>query len=313
MDWDYAIKEFTSYIKMERSLSGNTVQAYLSDIGKLHRYIEDNFDKCQPLKVAPEMIENFLASLHDLNVAVQTQSRVLSGIKAFYKFLYHTGQTERDPTALISAPRYNRALPDVLEVHEIELILEVIDVSRPEGLRNRAIIETLYSSGLRVSELVGLTLGNLYFDQGFLKITGKGAKERLVPVGKDAQQYITRYLAEVRGGITPKTGHERYVFLNRRGGRLSRVMIFMIIKDLAALAGIRKKVSPHTFRHSFATHMVEGGADLRAVQEMLGHESITTTEIYTHLDMAYLHQIITDFHPRNRPGPAATETGDQET
>ena len=228
-----------------------------------------------------------------------SQARIISGIKSFYKYLLFEGEIKEDPSQLIEAPKLGRKLPDTLDINEIDRLLESIDHSTPEGTRNRAILETLYSCGLRVSELITLRLSHLYMEAGYVRVIGKGDKERLVPIGREAIKYINIYKDEVRNHITIKPGNEDYVFLNRRGAKLTRVMIFTIIKNLAKTAGIRKNISPHTFRHSFATHLIEGGADLRAVQEMLGHESITTTEIYTHLDRSYLQQVIKEFHPRS--------------
>jgi integrase/recombinase XerD len=235
-------------------------------------------------------------------MSAHSQARILSGLKAFYKYLLYEELIDKDPTALIEGPKLGRKLPDTLGYHEIEKLLDAIDLSKPEGGRNRAMLEVLYSSGLRVSELVDLKLNNVFFDVGFLRVTGKGNKEHLVPIGRDAMKYMTIYIDEIRGKPPHKhaqKGHEGIVFLNRNGRRLTRVMIFTIIKNLAIAIGLKKTISPHTFRHSFATHLIEGGADLRAVQEMLGHESITTTEIYTHLDRDYLKQTIKEFHPRS--------------
>jgi integrase/recombinase XerD len=232
-------------------------------------------------------------------MSAYSQARILSGLKAFYKYLLFEELIEKDPTALIEGPKLGRKLPDTLDYEEIVRMFDAIDLSLPEGGRNRAMLEILYSSGLRVSELVELKIGNVYFDIGFLRVIGKGNKERLVPVGRDAMKFLKIYLEEIRVHVPVQKGFESHVFLNRRGRKLTRVMIFLIIKDLAARIGLRKTISPHTFRHSFATHLIEGGADLRAVQEMLGHESITTTEIYTHLDRDYLRQVIQDFHPRS--------------
>jgi integrase/recombinase XerD len=243
-----------------------------------------------------------LQYVHELGMSAYSQARILSGVKAFYRYLLDEELIEKDPTALLEGPRLGRKLPDTLSYQEIVQLLDAIDLSTPEGARNRAIIEVLYSSGLRVSELVNLTINNVYFDLGFLRVIGKGNKERLVPIGSDAMKYTALYIQEVRGvhpHKPPRKDSESIVFLNRNGGKLTRVMIFTIIKNLAATIGLKKTVSPHTFRHSFATHLVEGGADLRAVQEMLGHESITTTEIYTHLDREYLKQVIKEFHPRS--------------
>jgi len=303
MNWETAIKEYSHYLKLERSFSNHTIVNYMCDLEKIHHFSTTHFPEKTPLDLTEQDIEQFLAFLYDLGVSPATQSRVLSGVKSFYRFLFQHDYHTLDPTMLISAPKYNRKLPEVLSFEEIEAMLAVIDMTKAESHRNKAMIETLYSSGLRVSELINLKLGHLYLEAGFLKIFGKGNKERLVPIGSEAIEQITLYIEHSRPNIQPKKGHEEYVFLNRRGARLSRVMIFLVVKDLAAKAGIQKKVSPHTFRHSFATHLVEGGADLRAVQEMLGHESITTTEIYTHLDMHYLKTVIEKFHPRSEERP----------
>jgi integrase/recombinase XerD len=253
-----------------------------------------------PLRVTTGHIQNFLQYIAgDLEMSAYSQSRILSGIKSFYAFLVYEEIMGHNPAELIDSPKLGRKLPDVLNVYEIEKILDAIDMSKPEGGRNRAMLEMLYSSGLRVSELINLKMNQVYFDIGFLRILGKGNKERLVPIGKSALKYLQIYIEEIRCHVKIHSGHENFVFLNRRGKGLTRVMIFTIIKELVKIAGIEKTVSPHTFRHSFATHLVEGGADLRAVQEMLGHESIITTEIYTHLDREYLKQIIEEFHPRS--------------
>jgi len=296
--WQSYIKHFKNYLRLERSFSDNSVQAYIRDTEKLAEYLELAAINLSPVDIEEEHLLAFLKYLSELGLSAHTQARMLSGIKAFYKYLILENEITEDPTELIEAPRLPRKLPDVLSYEEIEQILQVIDHSTPEGTRNRAIIEVLYSSGLRVSELVGLQLTFCYFDIGFIRILGKGDKVRLVPIGKEAIKYTQLYLDHVRSEIEAKKESEDIVFLNRRGGQLSRVMVFLIIKDAAEKAGISKNVSPHTFRHSFATHLIEGGASLRAVQEMLGHESITTTEIYTHLDRDYLRQIITEFHPR---------------
>lgn len=296
--WQSYIKHFKNYLRLERSFSDNSVQAYIRDTEKLAEYLELAAINLSPADIREEHLLAFLKYLSELGLSAHTQARMLSGIKAFYKYLILENEIAEDPTELIEAPRLPRKLPDVLSYEEIEQLLQAIDHSTPEGTRNRAIIEVLYSSGLRVSELVGLQLTFCYFDIGFIRILGKGDKVRLVPIGKEAIRYTQLYLEHVRSEIEPKKESEDIVFLNRRGGQLSRVMVFLIIKDAAEKAGISKNVSPHTFRHSFATHLIEGGASLRAVQEMLGHESITTTEIYTHLDRDYLRQIITEFHPR---------------
>lgn len=285
-------------MKLERSLSQNSIDAYLRDVEKLQQYVELSGLKSTPLKITTKELQKFIHYINELGMSAYSQARILSGIKAFYKYLEFEELIDSSPAALLEGPKIGRKLPDTLEYQDIEKLLEAIDLSSPEGARNRAILETLYSSGLRVSELVDLRLSNVYFDIGFLRVLGKGNKERLVPIGKDAMKYMKIYVEDVRVHIPIKKGFDNYVFLNRRGSKLSRVMIFLVIKSLAEKIGLKKTISPHTFRHSFATHLIEGGADLRAVQEMLGHASITTTEIYTHLDRDYLRQVIQEFHPR---------------
>ncbi len=299
MNWELQIKQFKNYLKLERSLSDNSIEAYIHDIIKLKQFIEMSNLDISPPKVESIHLQDFLEYINGLGMTAHSQARVLSGIKAFYKYLMFEELVEKDPTALIEGPKLGRKLPDTLSYHEIEQLFEAIDMSTPEGARNRAMLEVLYSSGLRVSELVDLRLTNIYFDIGFLRVVGKGNKERLVPVGKDALKFLKIYTEEIRVHVDIKEGHQNYAFLNRRGRQLTRVMIFTIIKNLSKAIGMKKSISPHTFRHSFATHLIEGGADLRAVQEMLGHESITTTEIYTHLDRDYLRQVIQEFHPRS--------------
>lgn len=304
--WDLQIRGFGNYLKLERSLSPNSVEAYIRDVTKLQQYMEMAHLSLDSTKVATRHLQGFIEYINELGVSAASQARILSGIKAFYKYLLLEQEIDTDPTRLIEGPKLGRKLPDTLSYHEIEALLNAIDLSTPEGARNRAMLEVLYSSGLRVSELVELKRSNLYFDIGFLRVTGKGNKERLVPVGKDAIKYTTIYLNEVRGihpHKAPEKAFDNHVFLNRHGRKLTRVMVFTIIRNLAKAIGLKKTISPHTFRHSFATHLIEGGADLRAVQEMLGHESITTTEIYTHLDREYLRQVIQEFHPRNRRRP----------
>ena len=298
MHWDFHIKHFEHYLKLEKSLASNSVEAYVHDIVKLRQFIEISNEEINPDQIKGSDLENFIAYLYKLGVSPFTQARIISGIKAFYKYMLYEEVILKDPTTLLEAPKLGRKLPDTLAVHEIDRLFAAIDLSTPEGTRNKAMLETLYSSGLRVSELTNLKIGNIYFDIGFLKILGKGNKERLVPIGREALKFIKIYLEEVRCHLTIKAGFESFVFLNRRGQSLTRVMVFTIIKQLARKAELNKNISPHTFRHSFATHLIEGGADLRAVQEMLGHESITTTEIYTHLDRDYLRQVIFEFHPR---------------
>lgn len=299
MNWKILIRQFRDYLKLERSLSGNSIEAYEHDVVKFMQYLEINDPSVGPLQVKGKHIQFFLEYITEMGMSSYSQARILSGVKSFFRFLLMEEIRDDDPSALIDSPKLGRKLPDTLSFPEIEAILGVIDLSSPEGMRNRAMLETLYSCGLRVSELIELKISNLFFDDGFIKVLGKGNKERLVPIGRDARKYIGIYRNEIRCHINIVKGAENFVFLNRRGNKLTREMVFMIIKSLTAKAGINKTVSPHTFRHSFATHLIEGGADLRAVQEMLGHESITTTEIYTHLDRDYLQQIIKDFHPRS--------------
>jgi len=300
--WEERIKDFGHYLKLERSLSDNSVEGYLSDVGKLKQFIDISRKSIRPEDISPNDLRAFLEYVNELGMSAHSQARILSGLKSFFKYLLFDGSIEKDPTALIEGPKLGRKLPDTLSFHEIERLLNAVDLSTAEGGRNRAILEVLYSSGLRVSELVDLQLSNVYRDSGFLRVTGKGNKERLVPIGRDALKYLDIYLEAIRGKAphkSPKKGFESFVFLNRNGSKLTRVMVFTIIRNLAQRIGLRKRISPHTFRHSFATHLIEGGADLRAVQEMLGHESITTTEIYTHLDRDYLKQVIQEFHPRS--------------
>ncbi|MFN3404926.1 MAG: site-specific tyrosine recombinase XerD [Cytophagaceae bacterium] len=299
MNWELLIKQFKTYLQLEKSLSENSVQSYVHDIVKLRQFLEISNCSKSPAQLSLKELQDFLVFLNDLGSAPHSQARIISGIKAFFKFLVLEEVINIDPSDMLEAPKLGRKLPDTLSFHEIESLLTAIDLSSAEGQRNRAMLETLYSSGLRVSELVDLRINNVFFNEGFLKVLGKGDKERLVPIGREAMKFMKIYLNEIRVHIQIQKGFETYVFLNRRGTRLTRVMVFMIIKNLAEKIGLRKQVSPHTFRHSFATHLIEGGADLRAVQEMLGHESITTTEIYTHLDRDYLKQIIRDYHPRS--------------
>lgn len=296
--WNLYCKEFGNYLKLERSLSANSIEAYVHDVNLLKQYVELAKLDISPLAISSKNMQGFLQHINDLGMSAHSQARILSGIKGFYKYLLSEELVEKDPTSLIEGPRLGRKLPDTLDYAEIVTLLEAIDLSTPEGGRNRAMLEVLYSSGLRVSELVELKRANIYFDLGFLRVVGKGNKERLVPVGRDAMKYLKIYLEEIRVHIPVQKGFEGYVFLNRRGKKTSRVTVFLMIKSLAAKIGLKKGISPHTFRHSFATHLIEGGADLRAVQEMLGHESITTTEIYTHLDRDYLKQVVKEFHPR---------------
>ncbi len=286
-------------MKLERSLAPNSVDAYLSDIAKLQEFLTINERDTPPAKIAQQDLIDFIEFINELGMSPYSQARMVSGLKAFFRFLIYEEVIAKDPSELLEAPKLGRKLPDTLDFPEIEQLLAAIDLSKPEGTRNRAMLETLYSSGLRVSELIELKISNVHEDIGFLKVVGKGSKERLVPIGREALKHIRLYQEHVRVHIPVQKGFEDHLFLNRRGKSLTRVMIFTIIKGLSAKIGLKKNISPHTFRHSFATHLIEGGADLRAVQEMLGHESITTTEIYTHLDRDYLKQVIKEFHPRS--------------
>lgn len=299
MNWDLHIKHFKNYLKLERSLSDNSIEAYEHDVVLLKQFLELSKLEISPLTLTTKNIQSFLKHTNELGMSAHSQARILSGLKAFYKYMLFEELIVRDPTELIEGPRLGRKLPDTLSYHEIESLLEAIDLSTSDGTRNRAMIETLYSSGLRVSELVSLKVDHIYSDIGFLRVIGKGNKERLVPIGQSALKHLDIYIKQVRVHSRIQKGFESFVFLNNRGKALSRVMVFIIIKNLAAKIGLKKMIGPHTFRHSFATHLIEGGADLRAVQEMLGHQSITTTEIYTHLDRDYLRQVIQEFHPRS--------------
>jgi len=301
LNWQSHINGFSAFLKLEKGLSVNSIEAYLRDVGKLQEYIQLSKTNKSPAEISPEDLNQFLVTLNELGIHQRSQARLLSGLRTFYKYLLLEDIVESDPTELIDSPKLPRTIPDFLTVEEINLILAQIDMSRPDGQRNRAMFETLYGCGLRVTELVNLTLTNLFLEEGFIKVLGKGDKERLVPIDPASIKHIKTYKNLVRVHQDIQLGEEDLLFLNRRGKRLSRQYVFMALKDLVALAGIDKKVSPHTFRHSFATHLVEGGASLRAVQEMLGHQSITTTEIYTHLDRDYLRQSIIEFHPRYKP------------
>ncbi|MBL0356836.1 MAG: site-specific tyrosine recombinase XerD [Chitinophagaceae bacterium] len=295
--WEPYKKGFKAYLQLEKSLSKNSVDAYLHDIEKLNAYFEQAGIKRVPKEVVLKDLEVFLKWITELGMMPGSQARIISGLKSFFKYCLLEQITSTDPTALLEAPKLKRSLPDILSFEEIERIINEIDLSTPEGGRNKAILETLYSCGLRVTELVNLRISCLHLDVGFVRVIGKGDKERLVPIGSDAIKYINIYKNDIRVHISIQPGNEDVLFLNRRGSKLSRVMVFLVIKQMTKKAGITKTISPHTFRHSFATHLVEGGADLRAVQEMLGHESITTTEIYTHLDRKYLRDTLAKFHP----------------
>lgn len=298
--WEPYKKGYKAWLQLERSLSDNSVEAYLRDIDKLTQYLQTTSALKAPDAVELKDLQQFLQWIAGLGLNAASQARILSGIRSFYKYCFIEQIVRKDPTTLLDSPKLRRALPDVLSFDEIESIINHIDLSKPEGGRNKAILETMYSCGLRVSEVVDLRISSIYPDVGYIRVIGKGDKERLVPIGESAIKYIRIYQQEIRPHIPIKPGSEDILFLNRRGARLTRVMIFYIIRDLARLTGITKTISPHTFRHSFATHLVEGGADLRAVQEMLGHESITTTEIYTHLDREYLRETLHRYHPAFR-------------
>ncbi len=297
--WDSYIKGFRLYLQLERSLSENSVEAYALDIEKLSTFIQQKY-AIGPQKVELQHLQDFVKWVSENGYGATSQARILSGIRSFYKYLLLENVMDADPTALIESPKTSRKIPEVLNIHEIDNIINSIDRSKPEGERNKALLETLYSCGLRVSELVNLKISDLHLNEAYIKVCGKGNKQRLVPIGETGKKHIELYLQQIRLHYPVKKGCDDVLFLNRRGGKLSRVYIFMLIKELSIKAGIKKDISPHTFRHSFATHLIEGGADLRAVQEMLGHESITTTEIYTHLDDMYLRENIISFHPRNR-------------
>ncbi|PIF05965.1 MAG: tyrosine recombinase XerD [Draconibacterium sp.] len=299
MKWDDAKKGFENYLKLEKSLSANSILAYINDINKLIDYFKEENRRILPEKVKAEHIKGFIESLNIDGISPRTQARCLSGLKSFYKYLLWEDIVSIDPTELLEPPKIGRKLPDILTMEEIDLLIESIDLGKAEGQRNKAMLETLYSCGLRVSELISLKITNLFFEEGFVKVEGKSGKERLVPISGRAVCEIKKYLENYRQTLKISSESENILFLNRRGEKLSRVMIFTIIKNLVKKNGLKKKISPHTFRHSFATHLVNGGADLRAVQEMLGHESILTTEIYTHLDREYLKSTINQFHPRS--------------
>jgi len=300
MDWNSSINGFKSYLKLERSFSPNSVDAYYRDVNKLWEYIRIKGIEVGPTKIQSEHLEDFIFWLNDLGLEAKSQARILSGMKAFYRFLLLEDMMDHDPTQLLEGPRMSRTIPEVLSYEEIQKLLQAVDLSTDHGVRNRAMLETLYASGLRVSELINLKITNIYEDIGFIKVIGKNDKERIVPIGEEAIKHINLYKKGVRQHLKKiHPEYENILFLNRYGRRLTRVMVFLVIKDLVKLTDIKKNVSPHTFRHSFATHLIEGGADLKAIQDMLGHESITTTEVYTHLDTEYLRETILTFHPQN--------------
>jgi integrase/recombinase XerD len=295
--WEAYKKSFKAYLQLERSLSDNSVEAYLRDVDKLTDYLQSVKTLKAPQDVDLKVLQHFVKWISELDMTASSQARIIAGIRAFYKFCLIENIVTADPSILLEAPKLKRALPDILSFEEIEKIIGSINLSAKEGTRNKAILETMYSCGLRVSEVINLKISCLYFNDGFIRVIGKGDKERLIPIGDDAVNYIDIYLETIRRLDPIEKGFEDILFLNNRGKSLSRIMIFYIIKALAKKAGISKVISPHTFRHSFATHLVEGGADLRSVQQMLGHESITTTEIYTHLDRDYLRETLQRFHP----------------
>ncbi|MFZ4401158.1 MAG: site-specific tyrosine recombinase XerD [Bacteroidales bacterium] len=298
MIWQKYIKNFNSFLQLEKSLSINSTSAYLHDIEKFVEFLDFHKFDLSPSQIELIHLQDFVKWVNESGLNARSQSRIISGIRAFFKYLLLEDIIDVNPAELLESPKIGRKLPDTLNVSEINNLIDAIDLSTPEGQRNKVMLETLYCCGLRVTELVNLKISNLHFKEEFIIITGKGNKERLVPIGKSAIKLINSYLKDNRVHLSIKKGNEDYVFLNRRGSKLSREMIFTIIKDLAIKTKLHKKISPHTFRHSFATHLIEGGADLRAVQEMLGHESILTTEIYTHLDREFLRDNILQFHPR---------------
>lgn len=302
MTWDNAIENYKTFLILEKSLSSNSVEAYLNDINKLAKYSAEFHKVTEPDGVTYDILKEYLVYVSDLGVTNRTQARCISSIRSFFKFLVFDGVLSENPTELLEAPKIGRKLPNILTIEEIDSILNAVEMYKPEGQRNKAIIEMLYSCGLRVSELIGIKLSNINFRQGTIKIEGKGNKERIIPLSRNAKVEIKRYLKVYRDYLDITEECKDILFLNKRGTALSRVMVFNIIKHLSERAGIKKNVSPHTFRHSFASHLVSGGADLRAVQDMLGHESILTTEIYTHLDDHYLKDTITKFHPRSQEG-----------
>ncbi len=297
MNWQQAIKDYQNYLKIERGLSQNSISSYVMDLQKLVHFLEASSIDEKPVAISREIVQQFIYAIAK-TVSPRTQARVISGLKGFFTYLVFEDYREDNPMDLIETPKIGRKLPDTLSVEEINDLINAIDLSKPEGERNRAILETLYGCGLRVSELINLKLSDLYFEEDFIKVTGKGNKQRFVPISRVNQKYINIYWKEVRVHLPIQKEHEDFVFLNRRGKQLTRAMIFTIVKRLAEQIGLKKNISPHTFRHSFATHLLENGADLRAIQQMLGHESITTTEVYMHVNRTHLTQVLKDFHPR---------------
>lgn len=300
MDWSIYIKGFRAFLKLEKSLSGNSIEAYEHDVEKLVQFLAYQKMEVPPKDITLHILQDFIKWINQLGMSARTQARVISGLRTFFKYLLLENAITSNPAELLESPRIGRELPDTLRVDEIEQMFAAIDLSTPEGERNRTMLEVLYGCGLRVSELTGLKISDLHFSDGFISVIGKGNKQRLVPIGERAMKQLQVYIHQVRSHINIKKGQEDFIFITKRGSRITRVMVFYIIKDLAARSGIQKTISPHTFRHSFATHLIEGGADLRAVQEMLGHASITTTEIYTHLDRDFLRSNILQYHPRSK-------------
>ncbi len=297
MKWNSALTDYITYLKIEKGLAKNSIESYSSDVKKLINYLEENEIKVTPISVDEDNIQNFIYTISK-TINARSQARLISGLRNFFDYLIFEDYRKNNPTDLIETPKIGLKLPDTLSIEDIDLLINAIDLSEPQGERNRTIIETLYSCGLRVSELVGLQLSDLFFEEGFIRVIGKGNKQRFVPINTQTQKYIANYINDIRVHINVKKGFEDTVFLNRRGKNLTRVMIFTIVKNLAIKIDLKKKISPHTFRHSFATHLLERGADLRAIQQMLGHESITTTEIYMHLDRSFLKEVVNTFHPR---------------
>jgi integrase/recombinase XerD len=297
MKWQTAIRDYQLYLKIERGLSQNTIDSYSRDLEKLLLFLEENEINYTPITIDETTIQQFIYAIAK-KVNPRSQARMISGLRSFFDYLIFENYRETNPTDLIEAPKIGRKLPDTLSEDEINELISGVDLSHPQGERNRIILETLYSCGLRVSELITLKISDLFFDEGFIKVTGKGNKERFVPIHYNAQKYISIYINEIRSHLKPKKGFEDTLFLNRRGKGLTRQMIFTILKDLTVKINLKKKISPHTLRHSFATHLLKNGADLRAIQQMLGHESITTTEVYVHLDSSYLKEVVETFHPR---------------
>ncbi len=297
MNWQQALKDYQLYLKIERGLSLNSVDGYARDVKKLMLFLEDNSLTVSPIQIDNDTIQQFIYDAAK-SINARSQSRLISGLRSFFDYLIFEDYRETNPTDLIEAPKIGRKLPDTLSEGEINKLISAIDLSHPQGERNRTILETLYSCGLRVSELITLKISDLFFDEGFIKVTGKGNKERFVPIHYTAQKYISLYINEIRSHLNPTKGFEDTLFLNRRGKGLTRQMIFIILKNLSVKINLNKKISPHTLRHSFATHLLKNGADLRAIQQMLGHESITTTEVYVHLDNSYLKEVVETFHPR---------------